>query len=145
MLLFADTNLLVYARDTSDATKHAAARAWMELLWADGQGRTSTQVLNEYYVTVTRKLKPQLPPEAARAEIRDLEAWRPQSVDAPMLEAAWSIEDRYKLSFWDSLIVAAAQGAQCDGLLTEDLQHGMDFDGLTVLSPFLTSPEDWTG
>lgn len=139
MPVFVDTNVLVYARDASDPEKHAAARGWMEHLWATSSGRLSVQVLQEFYVTVTRKLRPGLPHDEARADVRDLVAWRPLRVDEAMLEAAWRVEDRFGLSFWDSQIVAAAQVAGCSTVLTEDLQHGLDIDGLQVADPFRTS------
>jgi len=142
VLLFADTNLLVYARDATDPLKQARAHEWMDLLWRGGQGRVSTQVLHEYYVTVTRKLKPSLKRDDARADVRDLSAWNPVRLDTEILEAAWVIEGRSKISFWDCLIVAAAHASHCDVLLTEDLQHGSDFDGLTVVDPFQISVGD---
>jgi len=136
--VFADTNLLVYARDASDPEKHHEAQAWMEHLWTSGSGRLSIQVLQEYYVTVTRKLHPGLAKEDARADIRDLAAWLPVRIDERIVEEAWALEDRYALSFWDSLIVAAAQSAGCGTLLTEDLQHDLDIDGLRIADPFRT-------
>lgn len=106
----------------------------------DGAAQLSFQVLQEYYATTTRKLKPGLSPDAARADIRDLLAWRPVPVSANLLEAGWLIEDRFGLSCWDALIVAAARIAGCEHLLTEDLQHGSDLDGLRVVNPFRTPP-----
>ena len=141
MPLFVDTNVLVYARDTSDPAKHARAREWMRYLWETESGRLSVQVLQEFYVTTTRKLRPGLTPAEARADVRDLLAWRPVTIGPMGIESAWSIEDRFGLSFWDSLIVATAQMADCDVLLTEDLQHGLDIDGLRVVDPFQTPVE----
>jgi predicted nucleic acid-binding protein len=136
--VFVDTNVLVYARDASDPEKHEVARGWMEHLWATTSGRLSVQVLQEFYVTMTRKLRPGLPAGEARADVRDLVAWRPLRIDEAMLEAAWRLEDRVGLSFWDSLIVAAAQAAGCASLLTEDLQHGLEIEGLRIADPFRT-------
>jgi predicted nucleic acid-binding protein len=136
--VFVDTNVLVYARDASDREKHATAGAWMEHLWTSSMGRLSVQVLQEYYVTVTRKLQPALPIDEAREDIRDLAAWRPVRIDEQIVESAWRIGDRFELSFWDSLIVAAAQAVGCNALLTEDLQHDMEIDGLHVADPFRT-------
>ncbi len=140
MPTFVDTNVLVYARDSSETEKQPRAAAWIENLWRSEQGRLSNQVLNEYYVTVTRKLKPGLSPEAARSDCRDLLAWKPVTTDMSLVEAAWSIEDDFGLSFWDSLIVSAALAAECDHLLTEDLEHGRDLHGVRVIDPFRTSP-----
>lgn len=136
MPVFVDTNVLVYARDASEPEKQARAREWMQHLWEKGSGRLSLQVLEEFYVTTTRKLKPGLKREDARADVLDLLAWRPVLVDGDVVEAAWSIEDRFRLSFWDALVVAAAHRAGCGHLLTEDLQNGADFDGVRVVDPF---------
>ena len=136
MTVFVDTNVLVYARDGSEPAKQAPAHAWVEHLWRSGAGRLSAQVLAEYYVTTTRKLRPGLAPNEARADIDDLRAWRPVAIDGNLLDAAWSLEDRYSLSFWDALIVAAAREADCGYLLTEDLQDGARYDGVVVVDPF---------
>jgi predicted nucleic acid-binding protein len=136
--VFVDTNVLVYARDAADPAKHDRAQAWVRYLWETGSGRLSIQVLQEFYVTTTRKLRPGLTPEDARADVRDLLAWRPVTIGAIALEAAWTIEERFGLSFWDALIVAAAQMASCESLLTEDLQHEAQLDGIRVVDPFRT-------
>jgi predicted nucleic acid-binding protein len=136
--VFVDTNVLVYARDATDPEKQATASAWMEHLWASAGGRLSVQVLQEFYVTVTRKLDPGLSVEEAREDVRDLVAWRPLRIDEAIMDSAWRIEDRFGLSFWDSLIVSAAQAASCEVLLTEDLQHDLEIDGLRVADPFRT-------
>jgi predicted nucleic acid-binding protein len=138
--VFVDTNVLVYTRDASAGAKQARARDWMAHLWGTGRGRLSYQVLDEYYVVVTRKLKPGLGPEDARNDVRDLLAWQPQAVDSDVVEMAWEVEDRFGLAFWDALVVSAAQLAGCRYLLTEDLQHGQVLGGVTVLSPFEADP-----
>jgi predicted nucleic acid-binding protein len=138
--VFVDTNVLVYARDTADAARHARASEWIAYLWERGEGRLSMQVLQEYYVTTTRKLHPGLEPEDARADVVDLAVWSPVVADPRMIASAWSIEDRFGLSFWDALIVAAAQVARCDVLLTEDLQHDADLDGVRITDPFRVEP-----
>lgn len=137
MTIFVDTNVLVYARDASTPRKQPQALDWLGRLWRTEEGRTSFQVLHEYYVTVTRKLSPGLTPDEARQDIRDLLAWRPLVADERMLEEAFALENRFKLSFWDALVVSAAQLAGCRYLLTEDLQHGQDLDGVEVVNPFL--------
>lgn len=140
--VFVDTNVLVYVRDAAVPAKQARAAEWMRYLWQERGGRLSTQVLNEYYVTVTQKLTPGLPREAARADFRHLLAWDPIVLDADMLDAAFAVQDRFGLSWWDSLIVTAAQSADCDILLSEDLQDGQDLDGLRVVNPFRTAPPE---
>ena len=136
MPVFVDTNVLVYARDASEPEKQPPAAAWVEHLWRTRTARLSYQVLQEYYATMTRKLRPGLAAEQARADVRDLLAWRPVPVGAELVEAGWSVEDRFGLSCWDALIVAAARIAGCEHLLTEDLQHGAEFEGLRVVDPF---------
>ncbi|MCE7939244.1 MAG: PIN domain-containing protein [Chloroflexi bacterium CFX6] len=138
--VFVDTNVLVYARDLAAGDKQRQAMAWMAALWQSGRGRLSIQVLNEFYHTVTRKLSPGMRPEAARQDAERLMQWDPLSIDSAVLRRAWHLQDRHALSFWDALIVAAAQAARCDILLTEDLQDGQTMDGLTVVSPFRRSP-----
>jgi predicted nucleic acid-binding protein len=138
---FVDTNVLVYARDASEPDKQPRAEAWMQHLWRTRSGRTSVQVLNEYYVTVTRKLSPGLDRSSACDDVRDFGAWRPAVVDDSTMTLAWDLEDRFSLSWWDSLVVASAIELGCDTLLTEDLQDGQRFDGLVVKNPFLHAPE----
>ena len=140
--VFVDTNVLVYARDADERRKGRIAREWLERLWRTGRGRLSYQVLAEYYVTVTAKLRPGLPVSRARADIRDLLAWRPVAVDRHVLEEAFAVQDRRGLSWWDSLIVAAARLAGCAALLTEELQDGQDLDGLRAVDPVAHSPAD---
>ena len=136
MPVFVDTNVLVYARDTSDRDKHRRARDWMTDLWESGSGRLSMQVLEEYYVTVTRKLRPGLAKNDARDDVEDLLAWGPLVIDARALEAAWSVEQRFGLSFWNALVAGAAILTGCEHLLTEDLQDGMQLESVTVVNPF---------
>jgi predicted nucleic acid-binding protein len=134
--VFVDTNVLLYALDRADLKKQEAARAWRVELWKNRLGRISFQVLQEFYVNATQKW-PQARDEA-RAEAKDLLAWQPVTVDAAILERGWKLQDRYQLSFWDALIVAAARSIGCRYLLTEDLQAGQDLDGVLVINPFLT-------
>jgi len=136
--VFVDTNFLIYALDEANAKKQIAARAWRDELWKSRRGRISFQVLQEFYVKVTQK-RPSARQEA-RSEVRDLLAWRPVTVDDAILERGWKIQDRFQLSFWDALIVAAAKAASCRYLLTEDMQPDQDLDGLLVISPFLRDP-----
>lgn len=137
---FVDTNVLVYARDSSEPDRQPAARAWIDHLWTTETGRLSTQVLHEYYVTVTRKLSPGLERSVARRDVLDLTAWKPLAIDDRTIERAWSYEDRYELSWWDALIVAAANQLGCDRLLSEDLQDGQLLGAVTVVDPFLHDP-----
>jgi predicted nucleic acid-binding protein len=113
----------------------------MSRLWQSRSGRVSQQVLQEYYVTVTRKLRPGLPPATARDDVRALAHWNPVVTDMPLIEHAWTIEEKIGLSFWDALIVAAASFSGASTLLTEDLQEGADIGGVLIVNPFRTSPE----
>jgi predicted nucleic acid-binding protein len=140
-MIFVDTNVLVYCRDAGQGDKQARASAWMQRLWETRNGRLSYQVLQEFYVTVTAKLQPGLDAESARNDVRSLLAWRPIPVDARIVEGAWVIQDRYGLAWWDALIVAAAQVADCKFLLTEDLQDGQELGEVQVLNPFRHASE----
>jgi predicted nucleic acid-binding protein len=102
-------------------------------------------VLEEYYVTVTRKLDPGLEPADARADVRDLLAWEPVLVDAPVIEAAWRLESRWSISFWDAAILAAARAAGCSHLLTEDLADGETMGGVMIVNPFTAEPSSIVG
>lgn len=140
--VFVDTNVLVYCEDAAFPRKQARAIEWLELLWRTRRGRLSVQVLDEFYVTLTRKLKPAFPTGDARAEVRRYQTWQPLTQDHALMEAAWAFEVRYGLSFWDSLIVASAQQLGCELLLSEDLQHGQRFGGLQVIDPFKVAPAE---
>jgi predicted nucleic acid-binding protein len=140
--VFVDTNVLVYARDSTEPSKQAEARRWMDFLWHSRTGRTSIQVLQEFYVTVTEKLKPGLLPDRARKDVQALFAWHPVAISQRVIEDAWGIQSRYKLSWWDSLIVSAALISNCRYLLTEDFNTGQKYAAIQVISPFQTSPHE---
>jgi predicted nucleic acid-binding protein len=134
--VFVDTNVLVCARDRAQGDKHRRALAWMTRLWDTRTGRLSHQVLSEYYVTVTARLKPGMPAAAARRDVRALLAWHPIATTGAILERAWDLQDRHQLPWWDALIVASTRAAGCGTLLTEDFQDGQRFGDLEVVSPF---------
>lgn len=140
-LVLVDTNVLLYEQDTRHREKQERARAWMASLWRTKQGRISSQVLNEFYVNATEKLKPGLSRKAARETVKTLMAWAPFAIDGRTIEVAWEIQDRYRLSWWDALVVASASIHSCKHLLSEDLQHGQTVLGVTVVNPFAVSPE----
>ena len=108
-------------------------------LWADKTGRISTQVLNEYYVAVTQKLRPGLSKELARSDIRALAVWQPLVVSTTLIESAWEIQDRYKYSWWDTLINTSALLLDCTYLFSEDMRHEQNIGNLTIINPFLVS------
>jgi predicted nucleic acid-binding protein len=134
--VFVDTNVFLYWRDRRDPTKQARAAEWLAHLWREQAGRTSIQVLSEYYVNVTAKLAPGLAPDEAWDDVLALFAWEPQPIDGPLLERGRAVSSRYGLSWWDSLVVAAAQAQGCTVLLTEDLQDGAVYGGVAARSPF---------
>lgn len=134
MSFLVDTNLFVYAVDASAGPKQARAREVLARLWKERSGRASFQVLHEYYVVTTRKLAVDV--GDLRATIRALLAWQPVVHDAVLLDRTWELLDRYSLSFWDAAVIAAAIEANCSHVLTEDMQHGQDFAGISVLNPF---------
>jgi len=140
LTVFVDTNVLVYARDSSRPGKQSAAERWVDHLWQTGTGRLSSQVLSEFYVTVTGKLDPGMAHEQAQADVRDLLAWQPVPITGELVTEACEIQDRLQFSYWDALIVAAARSAGCGQLLTEDLQHGQDLGGIVVVDPFQEEP-----
>ena len=133
---FVDTNVLVYAHDADAGSKHQTARSRLEELWRDESGLLSTQVLQEFYVTVTRKVSRPLPRITARGIVATYRVWPLHRPDVDDILTASELEERYHLSFWDALIVVAAQRSGARRLLTEDLQDGQRFDELEVVSPF---------
>lgn len=139
---FVDANVFLYSRDPRHSAKHERANAWLDLLWREDRGRTSMQVLSEYYYNATRKLRPVVPPGEAWTRVRTFFAWNPQPIDEPLLRRAHEVEQRWRLSWWDSMVVAAAQLQDCAVLLTEDLQDGGVYGALTVRSPFTLSVEE---
>jgi predicted nucleic acid-binding protein len=139
---FVDANVLIYSVDRASPQKRTRALEWLEVLWRASSGRIGIQVLNEFYVIATAKLPEPVAPKAARAVMQQYLAWRPVPVDGRLIGEAWAIEDRYRLSWWDCLIVAAAKRAECAFLLTEDLQHLQDYGGLVAVNPFRAAAED---
>jgi len=139
--VFVDSNILIYSQDATDSRKRAQAKHWLEQLWRTRSGRISYQVLREVYVNVTRKVSNPLPAARARTLIRLFLAWNPRPEDSEFFEVAWEVETRSRLSWWDSMIVAAAHLSRCQFLLTEDLQDRMHLSGMIVIDPFSTSWE----
>jgi len=133
---FVDTNVLVYAYDADAGAKHQSARSQLQALWHTGSGLMSTQVLQEFYVTTTRKLSRPLPPRTAREVIATYRAWPVHRPDVDDVVAASDLVERHQLSFWDALIIVSARRSGAHSLLTEDLQDGRRFEGLEVVSPF---------
>jgi predicted nucleic acid-binding protein len=140
--VFVDTNVFVYARQAREVEKQPVAAQWIDRLWRGQTGRTSMQVLSECYVILMRRLEPAPPRAVVWDYVRSLLAWKPQPVDEPVFHRAFEIEERHRLSWWDCQIVASAQLQGCSVLLTEDLQDGAVFGGVTVRNPFTLSVSD---
>ena len=140
-LVFVDTAVLLYSEDGADAVKQQRAVDWLGQLWTRRCGRLSTQVLIDFYDTATRRLQPAMPAGDARAEVRRYQRWQPWLVDHATVETAWALESRFGLAWRDALIVAAAQQQGCDWLLSENLPHQHQVDGVTLLNPFLVGPD----
>jgi len=133
---FVDTNILLYARDLSEPEKQPIAESLMRDLWQERSGRISTQVLNEYFVNATRKLTPGLTKAEAWSDLEALFEWEPRPIDIEVLHRAFQVSTRYDLSWWDSLIVAAAVAAGCEEILSEDLSADQIYEGIRVVNPF---------
>jgi predicted nucleic acid-binding protein len=131
---FLDTNVLVYADDPSAPAKHRRALDLFAEHRSAGTGVVSVQILQEYFVAVTRKL--QLDPAIAQRKVRLLADFHVVVPDAGDVLAAIDLHRLHGFSFWDALVVHSAKQAGCRVLLTEDLQHERDFDGLLVVNPF---------
>lgn len=138
--VFVDTNVLLYAVDPRNPAKLERAQSWLQRCWREGRGRLSTQVLNEFYANL-RRIAPGLWPLDARARVKEYRTWKPWIVDDETVDVAWDLQDRFALSYWDALMVAAAQQQGCPWLLTEDLQHGQHIDSVQIINPFLVGPE----
>lgn len=132
---FIDTTTLVYAKDRGSPSKQKRAVAWIAALAAARAGVVSAQVLREYYWVASRKLTSSSR-ELLREDVRDMQAWIPAGLDVDHVEAGWGLQDRFKIGFWDALMVASAQIGGCVYFLSEDLQHGQDFGGVRVIDPF---------
>jgi len=134
--VFVDTNVLVYLFDGGAKEKQRAARARLASEVGDREFFVSTQVLQELYAALTRGKSPIATHEIAESAVRYATSFSVVQVDVPLVLSAISRRNDLQLSFWDSLIVVAAQEAGCSTLLTEDLNHGQSFDGVSVENPF---------
>jgi len=134
--VFIDTNVLIYAYDSRAGAKREKAAAILRELWESRLGALSVQVLQEFYVNVTRKIPKPLDREIARDIAERYAAWHLVTGDRALLSSAFELERRYSLSFWDAMIVAAAIRSGSRTLLTEDLQQGQELGPIKVENPF---------
>ena len=139
-IVFVDTGVLLAADDAFDPDRQAQARAWLQALWLRRAGRVSTQVLNDYYVTVTQTFA--MPAGDARAKLRRLQLWQPWQIDHQTVETAWGVEARFGLRYWDALIVASAAQSGANYVVSTTLAHQQHIDGVTILNPFLATPAE---
>ncbi|MGH9323594.1 MAG: PIN domain-containing protein [Vicinamibacteria bacterium] len=137
--VFVDTNVFVYLFDVDSPGKRSIARELLTELSHSAVLVVSTQVLQEFYVSVTRKLATPLPAEEAAEATRALSAYTVVQVDAPLIFRAIELCQRETVSFWDGLIIRAGVEAGCARIVSEDLQHGRSFDDTWIENPFLTS------
>jgi predicted nucleic acid-binding protein len=133
---FFDTNVLVYLFDNRDPEKKIRAQQVFAEESERGRAILSTQVLQEFYWVVTRKLASPLPEEVAEERVRDFCELPLVRVDAPMILAAIARSRSQSFAFWDALILESALKVGARRLLTEDLQHGQRIGDLTVENPF---------
>lgn len=144
MPAFVDTNILVYAEDRDSGSKHLAARDLVASLWHSGEGVLSVQVLQEFFVNVTRKIPRPLGHVEALAIVEQYLTWRVVENTGGLLVGAIRLAPVLQVSFWDALVVQAARMEHCDRLWTEDLNHGQRVGDLVILNPFLPEPSPTT-
>jgi predicted nucleic acid-binding protein len=134
---FVDTNILVYAHDRSAGVKHQRAQTLLEQLWDSEQGVLSTQVLQELCINLRRKISHPLPVDEVRLLIRDYATWEVVTNTPESVLQALDIELRYKTSFWDALILQAAESSGASILYTEDLATGQRYRAVRVVNPLI--------
>jgi predicted nucleic acid-binding protein len=134
---FVDTNILIYAHDRSAGIKHRRARHAIERLWTTGQGVLSTQILQELCINLRRKLARPLPADEVRRLIQDYLSWEVVVNSPEAVLQAMEIEVRYKISFWDALVLQAAEQSGAAVLYSEDLAAGQNYGPVQVMNPLL--------
>jgi predicted nucleic acid-binding protein len=132
---FFDTNILVYADDTREPVKQPIASAQILHHMRHRSGVVSTQVLQEYFVTVTRKFKADS--LRAKEKVELYGAFEVARMDLNDILAAIDMHRLHGFSFWDALVLRMAKQSGCRILLSEDMQHGREIDGVRIVNPFL--------
>jgi predicted nucleic acid-binding protein len=135
---FVDTNILVYAHDRSKGAKHSRARALIEELWNSGLGVISTQVLQELCVNLRRKCDPPLSADETRSLIQDYSGWDVVVNTPESVLQALELESQHRISFWDALILQAAESAGAEILYSEDLSHRQRYGTIRVINPLIS-------
>lgn len=136
---FIDTNVLIYGYDIDAGAKHQTAKRLLSELWTGGTGVLSTQVLQEFYVNVTRKIPHPIPKPSARLIVTNYTVWCINTTAAE-ISAAFQIEDQSRIGFWDAFIVAAALKSGAARILSEDLNAGQAIAGIRIENPFAIGP-----
>jgi predicted nucleic acid-binding protein len=136
---FVDTNVLIYAHDVDAKAKHEVAKSVLRELWSQRSGVLSMQVLQEFYVNVTRKIASPLPKDVARLVVSSYSIWCMETTPAE-IAAAFRIEDESRIGFWDALIVASAAKSGTVRILSEDLNAEQVIAGIRVENPFAHLP-----
>ncbi|HWR67012.1 MAG TPA: PIN domain-containing protein [Bellilinea sp.] len=134
---FIDTNILVYAFDETAGKKHSIAVKIIENGWNNKNGNISLQVIQEFYVTLTRKIPNPVDIRTVRKIVSDLSTWRIHSPTVEDVLQAIDIQFENKLSFWDSLLIQSAIRLGCQTLISEDLSHGQVIAGVRIFNPFI--------
>ena len=134
---FIDTNILMYAHDKAAGAKHERAKALVEQLWHERTGVVSTQVLQELTVNLRRKAGKPLDAKATREVIADYLSWQIVVNGADAILDAIDLEERYRVSFWDALILQAAQASGAEILYSEDFSEGQRYGSLRVTNPLI--------
>jgi predicted nucleic acid-binding protein len=134
---FCDTNILVYARDARAGVKRDRARALEDRLWQEGNGALSVQVLQELFVSLTRKLSPAIDAATARSIVANLSTWQVVEPKAAHVVSAIDAASRWQVSFWDAMLLTTAHIAGARVVWSEDLNDGQSYDGLIVRNPLL--------
>ena len=137
---FVDTNVLVYSYDQSAGRKRDLALQLLDCLWIGRQGCLSLQVLQEFYVSVTGRLRALLSPAEAAAKVVGFSEWTVHAPRRDDLLAALELHQRHRVSFWDAMILQSARRMGCEVLWTEGLNDGQTYDGVTVRNPFRGEP-----
>ena len=135
---FIDTNVLIYAHDVDAKRKHEAAKSVLHELWSEHTGVLSMQVLQEFYVNVTRKISRPISKESARLVVNSYTIWCVDTTPAE-ISTAFRIEDESRIGFWDALIVASALRGGATRILSEDLNAGQTIAGIHIQNPFVNS------
>lgn len=139
---FVDTNIILYLRDPQDPHKQGTARRWLEALAARDALVVSPQVLNEYAANTLKKFR-HVPFDALLADLTAMQAWCRAPLGPTIAIEAAILHRRWGFAFYDSALLAAASASGCDLFLSENLHHGQQVDGITIVNPFLAAPDQF--